>query len=56
MSQQPISDIQFGRNVMKVLHLLCGELGIITKLIHEGVVHGLKYLLNKNDTIIRQVI
>lgn len=54
MSRLHFNDIQFGRNVMKVLRLLCGEPGVVGKLIQEGVVFGLKHLLSKNDTVIRQ--
>ena len=54
MSRLHFTDIQFGRNVMKVLRLLCGEPGVVGKLILEGVVLGLKHLLSKNDRIIRQ--
>jgi hypothetical protein len=54
MSSQNFSDIQFGRNVIKVLRLLCGEQNVVDKLIEEGIMNGLKKLLRKNDTVIRQ--
>ena len=54
MSRLHFDDIQFGRNVMKVLKLLSSETGIVMKLIEEGVILGLKHLLSKNDVIIRQ--
>ena len=54
MSRLHFEDIQFGRNVMRVLKLLSGEKGIVMKLIQEGVIIGLKHLLSKNDMIIRQ--
>lgn len=54
MSRLHFIDMRFGRNVMKVLRLLCGEAIVVGKLIEEGVVLGLKHLLSKNDVIIRQ--
>ena len=54
MSRLHFVDMRFGRNVMKVLRLLCGEAIVVGKLIEEGVVLGLKHLLSKNDVIIRQ--